>query len=89
MALGFYNHLHRNKLTTRNLVSSYGVFALLINLCTHLVIIFILGRDTVYFQDKSFILYLVISAIFAFVMPFVVSLIENTVAIEVRKNAKR
>ncbi len=89
VALGFYNHLHRNKLSTRRFASSYGIFALFINLCSYLVIIFIFGNDTVSFEGRSFIVYLVTSAIFAFILPFVVNLIENTVSIEVRKNAKK
>lgn len=89
VALGFYNHLHRNKLSARRLVTSYGVFALFINLCSYLVIIFIFGRDEVSFEHKSFILYLIVSALFAFALPLVVNLIENTVAIEVKKNAKK
>ena len=89
VALGFYNHLHRNKLSTRRLFFSYGIFSLFINLCSYLVIIFIFGNGSVSFSDKSFILYLIISAIFAFILPFVVNLIENTVAIEVRRNAKK
>ncbi len=89
VALGFYNHLHRNKLTARRLATSYGIFALFINLCSYLVIIFIFGQDVISFENKSFILYLIISAVFAFVLPLVVNLIENTVAIEVKKNAKK
>lgn len=89
VALGFYNHLLRNKLSTRKLFFSYGIFALFVNLCTYLVIIFIFGRDAVSFDNKSFVLYLLIAGVFAFILPFVVNLIENTIGIEVRKNAKK
>lgn len=89
IALGFYNHLHRNKLSTRRLFFSYGIFSVFINLCSYLVIIYILGNDEVSFDNKSFITYLITAGVFAFILPFVVNLIENTIAIEVRKNAKK
>lgn len=88
VALGFYNHLHRNDLSTRKLVFSFSVFAVFINLCNYMVQLLLLGRDGVYFEHKSFIIYLLISSVFAFVLPFVVNLIENSVAIEVEKNDK-
>ena len=67
---------------------SFGVFAVFINLCNYMVQLLLLGRDGVYFEHKSFIIYLLISSVFAFVLPFVVNLIENSVAIEVEKNDK-
>ena len=89
VALGFYNHLHRDKLSTKKLIFSFGTFALFVNICTYLVVIFLLGNDGVYFEHKPLVLYLVISAVFAFVLPFVVNLVEHAVAIEVRRNGKR
>lgn len=86
VALGFYSHLHRGKLSNKKLVFAFGTFALFVNLCSFLVIIFLLGNETVSFSDKSFVGYLIVSGIFAFVLPFVVSLVENTIAIEVKKN---
>lgn len=84
IALGLYNHLHQNKLSNKKLLFSYGIFVLLVNLCTYLVLIFLLGRNEIIFEYKSFIVYLIISGIFAFILPFVVNLIENAVAIEVK-----
>ena len=89
IALGFYNHLNRDNRSRRKLIFSLGVFALLVNLCTHLVILFILGNDKVDFENKSFVLYLIISGIFAFILPFVVNLIENTIEVEVKRNDKK
>lgn len=89
IALGFYNHLHRNKLSKRKLVTSYGLFVVLINLGVYLVTLYLFGQDEVAFDNKSFINYLFGASIFAFLMPFVVNLIENTVSLEVKRNAKR
>lgn len=89
VALGFYNHLHRNRLKTRNLVFGFGIFALFINLCSFLIILFLFGADSVSFKDKEFVHYLLISGGLALVLPLVVNLIENTIAIEVKKNAKK
>ena len=89
VALGFYNHLHRDKLSTKKLLFSFGIFTLFITLCTYLVVLFLLGSDGVYFEHKSLVLYLVVAAVFAFVLPFVVNLLEHAVAIEVKHNGKR
>lgn len=86
MALGFYNHLHRNKLSNRRLVFAYSVFVIFINLCSYLLLFYVLGQDEIQFTNKSMILYLIFSSIFAFIWPFVVNLVENTIAIEVKKN---
>lgn len=86
MALGFYSHLHRDKLSNRKLVFAYGIFVVFINLCSYLLILYIFGRDQVEFTDKSMVTYLISSTVFAFVLPFVVNLLENVVAIEVKKN---
>lgn len=84
IALGLYNHLHQNKLSNKKLLFSFGVFVLLINLCTYLVLIFLLGRTEVVFVYKSLVVYLIISGIFAFILPFVVNLVEHAIAIEVK-----
>lgn len=89
IALGFYSHLHRNKLSTRKLVSSYGLFVVIINLCLYMITIYLLGHDEIVFTGKSFIKYLIGASIFALLLPFVVNLIENTVALEVKKNGKK
>ncbi len=89
VALGFYNHLRRSKLSTRKLFSSYGLFLVLINLCMYLVIIFLLGQEHVEFRDRAFVWYLIGASVFALILPFVVNLVENVVAIEVKKNGKR
>lgn len=89
VALGFYSHLKRDNLSTRKLLFNLGVFALLVNLCTYLVIIFVLGQDGVYFEHKSLVQYLLIGGIFAFILPLVVNSIENSVDIEVRRNDKK
>ncbi len=87
VAIGFYNHLHRDNLSTRKLFFSYGVFSLFINLCSYMVIELIMNRS-VSFEGKLFIFYLIISAIFSFVLPFVVNLIEQSISIEVKRNDK-
>lgn len=85
VALGFYNHLHRDNLSTRKLFFSYGVFALFINLCSYMVVELVMNRP-VSFEGKSFIFYLILSAVFSFILPFVVNLIEQSVSIEVKHN---
>ena len=89
VALGFYNHLNRNKLSTRKLVFSFGVFALLVNLCSYMVLLFLFNVGGIYFEHKSFAVYLLIAGVFAFVLPFIVNLVENAVSIEVKRNAQR
>ena len=89
VALGFYNHLKRDKLPTRKLFTSFGLFLVLVNLCMYLVIIYIFNHEHVIFSDKSFINYLIGASLFAFVLPFVVNLVEGMVAIEVKKNDKK
>ena len=86
IALGVYNHLHRGKLTPRKLAFSYGIFAVFINLCGFLVSIYLFGNQDMNFSGKDFIRYISLASVLALVMPFVVNLIENTVAIEVKKN---
>lgn len=89
VALGFYSHLNRDNLSIRKLFFNLGVFALLVNLCTYLVIIFVLGQDGVYFEHKSLVGYLIIAGIFAFIIPLLVNLVENSVSIEVKQDVKR
>lgn len=88
IALGFYGHLKHNKLSSRKLLTSFGLFLVLINLCMYLVIIYVFNQDQVLFDNKSFITYLIGASLFAFILPFVVNLVENVVAIEVRQNDK-
>ena len=89
IALGFFNHLHRDAISIRKLIFNYGLFVVLVNLCTYSTILFVLGYDGVYFDHKSIVIYLIISTIFAFILPFVINLIENSVAIEVTRNDKK
>lgn len=88
VALRFYSHLRNNQLSARSLVMSYGVFVVLINLCMYLVQLYLLGQDSVQFDGKSFVHYIVMAMLLAFVFPFVVNLIETTVSIDVKRNAK-
>lgn len=88
LSLSLYNRLHQGELSNRQLVFAFGGFSLLINLCSHLVIVMILGQ-MVSFEDRSLILYMIISAVFSVILPFVVNLIENSVNIDVEKNAKK
>lgn len=89
IALGFYSHLHRDKISVRKLISSYGLFVVIINLCMYMVTIYLLGYDEIGFESKSFIKYLIGASVFALLLPFVVNLVESTVALEVRKNGKK
>ena len=89
MALGFYSHLHRDKIQVRKLISSYGLFVIIINLCMYMIMVYLLGHDQVVFTAKVFIKYLISASVFALLLPFVVNLIENIVAVEVRKNGKK
>ncbi len=89
MAVGFYNHLYRSNLSTRKLFFFYGTMLVLINGLSHLTILYLIGKDEVAYTGKSFIFYLILSSVFAVIMPFVVNLIEHTVALEVKQNAKK
>lgn len=89
IALRFYSHLRGNRLSARALVMSYGVFVVLINLCMYLVQLYLLGQDKVEFEGKSFVNYTVLAVLLAFVFPFVVNLIETTIAIDIKHNAKK
>lgn len=86
MALGFYNHLTRNKLSNKKLLFAYGTFVVLINLVSFLFTIFILGQEIIYLGNRAFVGYLIVASIFSIIMPFVVNLVEQMVAIEVKKN---
>ena len=55
----------------------------------YLVIIYIFNHEHVIFSDKAFVDYLIGASVFAFVLPFVVNLVEGMVAIEVKKNDKK
>lgn len=89
IALRFYSHLHRNKLSARSLIMSYGVFVIFINLCMYLAILYLFAQDSVAFDDKSFVGYVVFATILAFIVPFVVNLAETTIAIDVKRNATK
>lgn len=86
IAVGFYNHLYRNALPARRLVSAYGLFVVLINLCMYLITVYILQVEQLTFGEKEFIRYLIGASVMALLLPFVVNLIEHMFAIEVKKN---
>lgn len=86
IAVGFYNHLYRNALPARRLVSAYGLFVVLINLCMYLITVYILQVEQLAFGEKEFIRYLIGASVMALLLPFVVNLIEHMFAIEVKKN---
>lgn len=89
IALGFYSHLNRDQISTKKLVTSYGLFVVLINLCMYLVTIYLLGHEVVSFGGKAFVKYIIGASAFAFLLPFVVNLSEKMVAVEVKRNAKK
>lgn len=88
VAVGFYSHLHRNKLSPQKLISSFGVFLVLINLLMYSLIIYLIGNDSVSFDGKSFVWYMVGALVCALLLPFVVNLVEQTIGVEVKRNAK-
>mgnify|MGYP007026489644 CR=1 FL=1 len=89
IALRFYSHLRGNQLSARALVMSYGIFVVFVNLCMYLVQLYLLGQDSVQFDGKSFVTYTLSALVLAFVLPFVVNLIETTISIDVKRNAKK
>ncbi|HMQ96351.1 MAG TPA: hypothetical protein PKD19_03980 [Candidatus Saccharibacteria bacterium] len=89
IAVGFYSHLHRDKLSTQKLISAFGIFLVLINLFMYLFIIYLFGNQEVSFEGKKFVDYLIGSFILAILLPFVVNLVGQTVGIEVKRNAKK
>ena len=88
IALRFYNHLHRNKLTARMLVTTYGVFVVLINVTLYAVSVYLLGQESVEFSDRAFVNYLLGAVVLAFIFPFVVNLLEHTVSIKIKRNVR-
>jgi len=89
IALRFYNHLHRDKLSARALTMSYGVFVIFINLCMYLAILYLFGQKSVNFDDKSFINYILAAVVLAFIFPFVVNLLESSISINVKRNVRK
>ncbi len=89
IALRFYSHLRGGHLTARSLVMSYGVFVLCINLCMYLIQLYLFNQESVQFQDKAFVNYVVVAAILSLIFPFVVNLIEKTISIDVKHNGKK
>lgn len=87
IALRFYSHLKNGQLTTKGLVMSYGIFVVLINLCMYLIHLYLLGEDAVELQGKSFVTYTLSAVVLALIFPFVVNLVETTIAIDVKRNA--
>lgn len=89
MALGLYNHLHRGKLNIQKLLISYSIFVIFINLCVFMALIYLFGNQEITFINKGFIIYIVLASLFSLIIPFVANLIENSVAVEVKKNEKK
>lgn len=89
IALRFYSHLKNGQLSTKGLVMSYGIFVVFINLCMYLVQLYLLGQDSVELQGKSFVNYTVMALLLAFALPFVVNLIETTISVDVKRNARK
>lgn len=89
IALRFYSHLRNNQLSARSLVLSYGIFVVLINLCMYLIQLYLLGQESIQFDGKSFVHYTLMAVLLAIVFPFVVNLIETTISIDVKRNAKK
>lgn len=89
IALRFYSHLRSDRLSARQLVMSYGVFVVFINLCMYLIQLFLLAQDSIQLGGKSFVYYTLMALVLAFVLPFVVNLIETTISIDVKRNASK
>lgn len=89
IAVSFYSHLHRNKIKTHSMISSYGIFVVFINLCLYLISAHILNIETLNFDDRTFIKYTLAASAFAFILPLVVNLIESSLSVEVNKNVKK
>lgn len=89
VALKFYNHLHQNKLDARMLVMSYGIFVITINLCIYAATLYLLGHEAVVFTDACFVKYLLVAALLALIVPFVVNLAESTVSVKVVRSDEK
>lgn len=88
ISVKLYGHLRREELSKRGLVFAFGTFSLFINLCSYLVIVTVMDQE-VSFEDRSFILYLIVSTVFSLILPFVANLIDHSVNIDVRKSTKK
>lgn len=88
VALQFFNHLHRGKLTNKQLISFYGIFALLINVSLYAIIIYLLGKDSVSFDGRNFVTYSAGALALGVILPLAINVMQNSISIEVRKNGK-
>lgn len=89
VALRFYDQLHENKLPTRILVTSYGIFVILINLSLYAATLYLANHEDIVFTDAYFIKYLICALVLSVIMPFVVNLTEATISVKVTKSNGR
>lgn len=54
-----------------------------------MALIYLFGNQEITFINKGFIIYIVLASLFSLIIPFVANLIENSVAVEVKKNEKK
>lgn len=90
IALGIYHHLLPKPVATRTLIFGYGIFTIFINLCLYMIYRYLLGQsDAINFDDSTFIRYTLLAVVFAFILPFVVRMVEASISIEVKKHDKK
>lgn len=86
VAVSFFNHLHRGRLAARELVTYYGLFALLINISLYAIVLYLFDNPSITFTDQFFIKYAGLALVFAVIFPLAVNLATTSIGLEVKKN---
>ena len=69
IAVQLYNHLHKNRLLTRDLVAYYFIFATLITLAAYVTAVYVFNEPKIIFTDIFAIKYMIVSVVFALLFP--------------------
>ena len=91
VALKIFDHLHRNKLATKDLVMYYFIFATLINLAVYVIHVYAFGSKELVFTALPAVRYLVLAVLVSIFMPFLMSIVSKGISInlEDKRKAKR
>lgn len=86
VAVGVFDYLNKRSVSRRSILTYFGLFAILINLCAFLVTLFIFDFPEVDLTGKSLARYLILTLILSVILPFVVNLVKSIISIEIKKN---
>lgn len=86
LALGWYDRLRQGHLRPRQLMFAYAVFVCGINGLLYIVILHLLGHESVVFTDKFFIKYLIAGGLLAFAFALMLNLLRNSISVRITRN---